>query len=101
MQNVREARIEDKADVLIIERIEHLATVAARLHKVRRSEDSELVAHHRLFQIQLFSNLVHRDFARKHEVDDADARRIAEELEELRQFEQDIHRNIAIFIFNT
>jgi hypothetical protein len=91
---VRETRIENEPDMLVIERIEHLAAIAARLHEVRRAEDTQLVAHHLLFQVQFFGDVVHRDFAQKHQVNDADARSIAKELEEFRKFEKRIERHV-------
>jgi hypothetical protein len=55
VQNVRETRIKNKANMLVIERIENLTPFTARLHKVRRSEDSELMAHHRTVPGSVFS----------------------------------------------
>lgn len=52
-----ETRIENQSDMFIVKRIEHLATIATRLDQVRRTQDSQLVAYHGLFQIQFFSNI--------------------------------------------
>ena len=92
---MRQAGAEDFADMFVIERIEHLAALAARLHEIRRAEDAQLVAHYRLFEIQLFGNVVHRNLARKHQVDNADTRGIAKELEKLRQLEERVQRDFA------
>ena len=94
VENVREARIENEPDMLVVERIEHLAAIATRLHEVRRAEDAQLVAHHRLFQVQLLGNLVHRELPREHQVDNTDARSIAKELEEFRKFKKRIERHV-------
>ena len=76
--------------MFVVERIEHLATFAARLYQVRRTQNTQLMTDHRLFQIQFFSDIIYRDFARKHQMDNADASRVAKELEKLRKFKKGI-----------
>jgi hypothetical protein len=109
---MRETCIENKTDMFVVERIEHLATFAARLYQIRRTQNAQLMTDHRLFQIQFFGDIVYRDFARKHQMDNADASRVAKELEEFGKFKKGIQSDIlcrkdlfvvvmgASFIFN-
>lgn len=94
MENVGQARIENFTDVFIVEGVEHLAALAARLHEVRRAQDSQLVAHHGLFEPEHVGNVVHRDIVLHQELDNADSRRIAENAEEFRKFEQGIEIHV-------
>ena len=112
VQNMRETCIENETDMFVVERIEHLATFAARLYQVRRTQNAQLMTDHRLFQIQLFGDIIYRDFARKHQMDNADASRVAKELEEFGKFKKGIQSDIlcrkdlfvvvmgASFVFN-
>ena len=100
MQNVGQTRIENQTDMVVVQGIEHLATFAARLHQICRTQNAQLVAHHGLFQVQLFGNVIHRNFARKHQMNNADTRGIAKELEKFREFEQNIQGNIVFRFFD-
>ena len=94
MQNVSETRIENFANMIVIERVVNLAAITSRLDQIRRAQDAQLVAHYRLFQVQFFCNRAHRHFTRKQQMNHANTRRISKELEELRQLEKRIDRNV-------
>ena len=86
--------------MFIIEGIEHLAAIAAGFHQVRRSQNAQLVAHHRLLQIQALCDIVHRKLPRQKDLDNADSRRISKKLEKLRQLKKSIQRNFVFAILN-
>ena len=46
VQNMRETCIENKTDMLVVKRIEHLATFATRLYQIRRTQNAQLVTDH-------------------------------------------------------
>ncbi len=76
--------------MLVIQAIKDGATRTPRFHQPCRTQDSELVAHRGLAQLQLFGNLVHRDLPRHEDLDNADSGGIPEELEELGQLEKGV-----------
>jgi hypothetical protein len=43
---MRETCIENKTDMLVVKRIEHLATFATRLYQIRRTQNAQLVTDH-------------------------------------------------------
>ena len=88
MKDVGQARVENFTDVFIVESVKHLAAFAARFHEVRRTQDSQLVAHHGLFEPERVGNIVHRNVVFHQELDDADSRRIAENAEEFREISE-------------
>lgn len=94
MQNVSKPRIENLADMFIVECVINLSTIASRLDEIRRAQNPQLVTHYGLFEIQLFRNRAHGHFTRKQQMNYADAGRIAKELEELREFKKRINGNI-------
>jgi hypothetical protein len=64
MEYVGQSSLKNHTDMFVIQGIEHLATIAARFYQIRRTQNAQLVAHHRLFQIQAFRDIVHSELSR-------------------------------------
>lgn len=90
MQDVGKARLENHADMLIIQAIKDGTTRPPRFHQPRRAQDPQLVAHRGLAELQLFGNLVHRDLPRHEDLDNADSGGIPKKLEEFGQLEEGV-----------
>lgn len=76
--------------MFIVQTIEDGAARPPRFHQPRRAQDSELVAHRGLPKLQLFGNLVHRDFPRHEDLDNADSGGIPKKLEEFGQLKEGV-----------
>ena len=90
VQNVCKARIENQADMFVVQGVENGAPYPTGFHKTSRSQDPELVAYRRLPQLQFFRYLVYRNLPRKENLDNADSGSIPKKLEELGQFKKGV-----------
>ena len=82
--------------MFVVQGVENGAPYPAGFHQACRSQDPELVAYRRLPQLQFFRYLVHRDFPRKENLDNADTGGIPEKLEEFGQLKEGVQRETFI-----
>ena len=83
--HVLESLLEELHDVLVVQGVVDVLAVAARSHQPHAAEQPELVRHGRLRESHHFSEVAHRYFRIRERVEDAHARRVAQDLEGLGQ----------------
>ena len=93
--------LEDRHDVLIVERIEDDAAVAARADQPHAAQQPQLVRHRRLAEAEHRGEIADAQLAMRERVEDAHPRRIAERAEGVGQALHRVRRTSAARIFRT